>query len=242
MKKVRLLILAFFVLTVVGCAAPMKVQDVSFTPPEAIPGHLNVDGLMIAAVPIDSLERSNAIFHTDLKDAEVLPVQIIVRNTGKNEIEINHQQIYGITPYGDYQVAFTLDSAATNIRSSSIGRTAVAQTVAGAVVGTVVGVGIGAGIGAAAGDTGTGAQAGAIIGGTAGAASGLAKGMSDRWTFEFKKQLTIHAFEDRVIYPGDIQQGFIYLRWQPYSQLRIKLFDITKNTTHEVVFPFYVSR
>ncbi|SKA81689.1 hypothetical protein [Desulfobaculum bizertense] len=225
-----------------GCAAPLRVEDVSFQPPEAIPGHQELNGLIIAAVPVDSLNRSKELFHTDIKKAGVLPIHIIVQNNGDKELEINHQQIFGITSEGSYQVAFTLDNAAGKIRSSSIGSTAVAQTVAGAALGAAVGAGVGAGIGSAGGDAGLGAQSGAIIGGTTGAAAGLGAGVSDRWTLEFKKQLATHAFEDRVIYPGDIQQGFIYLRWQPYTKLRIKLFDITDNKHKALLFPISIHR
>ncbi|MFN3533177.1 MAG: hypothetical protein ACK41Q_11810 [Candidatus Brocadia sp.] len=44
------------------------------------------------------------------------------------------------------------------------------------------------------------------------------------------------AFEDRVIFPGDIQQGFIYLKWAPYNKIRIKVLNITDNTIHEIIF------
>jgi len=240
--KYMKLFLPLLILFVASCAAPMKVEDVSFKHPAAIPNNQTIDGLVIAIEPVCSLERCKEIFNTDLKEADVLPVQLIVHNQGDKEFEINHQQIFGITPQGDYQVAFTLGTTANKIRRSSIGTTAVTQTVAGAMVGAAVGAGVGAGVGSAAGDTGQGAEAGAIIGGTAGAAGGLAAGTSDRWTLEFKKQLAIHAFEDRVIYPGDIHQGFIYLRWKPYTKLRMKLFDITDNKNQEVLFPMTVWR
>ncbi|MDD2219262.1 MAG: hypothetical protein PHO79_01190 [Desulfoplanes sp.] len=242
MRKIKIFTLICSALLIVACAPPMKVEDVSFIPPSSIQGCQNLEGLEIAVEPIDSLHESENIFHTDLKEAQVLPVHIIVQNTGNKEFEINHQQMFGILPNGRYQVAFTLDNAANKIRNSSIGTTAVTQTVAGAALGAAVGAGVGAGIGYAAGDTGTGAGAGAIIGGTTGAVAGLGDGVSDRWTFEFKKQLTTHAFQDRVIYPGDIQQGFIYLRWNKYKKLRMKIFNISDNTTKEMVFPMYVER
>lgn len=242
MKSIRFTSLLCCIVFLVACGKPMNVEDVSFLPPSSIPGNQCIDGMEIAIVPIDSIQEQEEIFKTDLKEAHVLPVQIIVQNKGNKEFEINHQQMFGILPDGRYQVAFTLNNAATKIRQSSIGTTAVTQTVAGAALGAAVGAGVGAGVGYAAGDTGTGAGAGAIIGGTTGAAAGLNEGVSDRWTFEFKKQLTTHAFQDRVIYPGDIQQGFIYLRWNKYKKLRMKIFNISDNKIKEMIFSMHVER
>jgi hypothetical protein len=41
-------------------------------------------------VPIDSKEKSKEFFGTDLKAADILPVHLIVRNSGSKEFEINH--------------------------------------------------------------------------------------------------------------------------------------------------------
>ena len=225
-----------------GCAAPLKVESVSFRAPETIANHQEIDGLFVAVVPIDSEERSKEIFHTDMKTANILPVHVIVRHTGTKEFEINHQQMFGIQPDGSYDVAFTIGTAAQKVRSSSIGTTAVQGAAAGAIAGAVIGAGIGAGIGAAGGDAGTGAQAGAIIGGTSGAAAGTSHGLSDSFTIEFKKQLAMHAFEDKVIYPADMAQGFVYLPWKPYQKFRMVLFDIKDGTRKEIEFPISVSR
>lgn len=237
-------ILAMFMICALltGCAAPLKVESVSFQSPESVPNHQEFEGLKIAVVPIDTEEQSKAIFNTDLKKANILPVHVIVRHTGTKEFEINHQQMFGVQEDGSYTVALTIGTAAQNVRSSSIGTTAVTGAVVGAVAGAAIGAGIGAGIGSAGGDAGTGAQAGAIIGGTTGAASGTAAGLSDGFTIEFKKQLAMHAFEDRVIYPADMSQGFVYLPWRPYQHFRMVIFDINTGNRTEMVFPISVRR
>lgn len=225
-----------------GCAAPLKVESVSFRSPETIANHQEIDGLVVAVVPIDSVEKSKEIFRTDMKTANILPVHVIVRHTGTKEFEINHQQMFGMQPDGSYDVALTIGTAAEKVRSSSIGTTAVQGAAAGAIAGAVIGAGIGAGIGAAGGDAGAGAQAGAIIGGTTGTAAGTAHGLSDSFTLEFKKQLAMHAFEDKVIYPTDMAQGFVYLPWKPYQKFRMVVFDIKDGTRKELVFPISISR
>lgn len=243
MRRCPLPLLAVTVaVAAISCAAPLNVDTVSFKPPTAYPDHQVLDGLEIALRVVDGKQDCKEIFGTDLKRANVLPVQLVVRNAGQGEFEIDHTQIFGVTPEGEYSVAYTLGRAAQRVRASSIGTTAVAGATAGALVGAAAGAAAGAAVGHAVGETGTGAATGAALGGATGATAGLGEGLSDSFTFEFKKQLATHAFEDRVIYPGDLQQGFIYLKWQPYQAIRMKVFDITQNRIHELVFAASVSR
>lgn len=225
-----------------GCAAPLRTDTVSFNSPSAYQNKQEIDGLQIAVVPIDSLERSKEFFGTDLKAADILPVHLIVQNSGEKEFEINHQQVFGVTPDGKYTVAYSLNKTAEHVRRSSIGSTAVAGAVAGTLAGAAIGAGIGAGVGYAGGDVSQGAATGAIIGGASGAAVGTAEGLSDSFTVKFKQELANLAFEDRVIFPGDIQQGFIYLKWSSYNKIRVKVLNITDNTIHEIMFDVSVKR
>jgi hypothetical protein len=227
---------------VTSCASPMKVDTVSFKPPSATAGCQVVEGLELAVVPIDTEARSKEVFGTDLKSANILPVHLIVKNSGRREFEINNTQIFGVTGDGQYTVAYTLNRAAQRVRQSSIGTTAVTGAVAGAALGAAVGAGLGAAAGNAAGNTSGGAASGAALGGAIGGTGGLSEGLSDSVAVEFKKQLAILAFGDRVIFPGDVQQGFIYLKWQPYTDIRVNVFDITGNQVHELHFPVLIAR
>lgn len=223
-----------------GCAAPLKVKTVCFMPPTSYTNHQNVDELEIAVEPVYLKDKSEEIFGTDLRVADILPVHIIVQNNGTKEYEINHQQIFGIAENQEYTMAYPLSKAAELVRQSSIGTTAVSGAVAGALVGAAVGAGMGAGIGHASGNTSLGAESGAIMGSTAGAVSGAGAGLSDSFTAKFRLELSNLAFEDRVIYPSDIQQGFIYLAWKPYNKIRVKVLDITDNKAHDLMFDIVV--
>lgn len=240
LKTIIYLIMLFSILS--GCAAPLKTDTVSFFPPSTYGNHKEINGLQLAVKPVDAKDKSDEIFGTDLKEANILPVHLIVQNNGSDEFEINHEQIFGINEIGEYTVAYSLNKAAEHVRSSSIGTTAVTGAVAGAVVGAAIGAGIGAGVGSASDDTSQGAATGAIIGGTVGTASGLGAGLSDSFTVKFKQELANLAFEDRVIYPGDIQQGFIYLKWKPYNKIRVKVFNITENKIDNLEFEISVTR
>lgn len=236
------IIISFLISFLVGCAAPLKTDTVTFLLPSSYPNFQYVNGLQIAVVPIVSKTKSEEMFGTDLKAANILPIHLVVQNIGNEEFEINSEQIFGISPNGEYTVSYNLNKAAEHVRSSSIGTTAVTGAVAGAVVGAAAGAAIGAGIGHASGDSSTGAESGAIIGGTVGATSGTAAGLSDSFTVQFKKELANLAFEDQVIFPADIKQGFVYLKWKSYDKIRIKIFNITANKTEIREFNISVTR
>jgi outer membrane lipoprotein SlyB len=242
MKCGKIIIIFFLISFLVSCAAPLKTDTVTFLPPSAYPNFQNINGLQIVAVPIVSEMKLKEIFGTDLKVASILPIHLIVQNNGNDEFEINSQQIFGISQTGEYTVAYNINKAAEHVRSSSIGTTAVTGAVAGAVVGAAAGAAIGAGVGHASGDSSTGAESGAIIGGTMGATSGTAAGLSDSFTIQFKKELANLAFEDQVVFPGDIKQGFVYLKWKNYNKIRVKIFDITSNRTEIREFNISVTR
>ena len=220
-KNYHLIIILF----IFGCSAPLKTDTVSFKLPSSYVNHKSVDGLRIAVIPVDSLEESEETFGTDLKTANILPVHLVIQNSSNKEFEVNHQQIFAINPNEELTVAYNLNKTAEHVRSSSIGTTAATHAVAGALAGAAVGAGLGAAIGAA-------------VGGTSGAGAGL----SDSITFQFKRELANLSFGDRVIFQGDIQQGFIYFKWQNYKKIRVNVFNITDNKMNELIFDISVNR
>lgn len=222
----------------IGCAAPLKTTVAPFRLPETYPSFVRIEGLELAVDPIDTEEHSTRIFGTDLRSADVLPIHLIIKNSGSHEFEINAAQLFGISAGGEFAGAYTLHQATQRVRESSIGTTAAA----GAAVGALAGAAAGAAIGGAVGG-GEGAATGAAVGGAAGGVGGAAEGTtSDAITQRFKRELAAQDFGDRVIAPGNIEHGFVYLKWQPYTSIRIKVFDITTNKVHETQLPISVRR
>jgi len=54
-------------------------------------------GHVVAADLLDTREKSKRVFGTDLAAADILPVQLVVKNTGSQEYEIDAAQVYGMT-------------------------------------------------------------------------------------------------------------------------------------------------
>ena len=238
MRLARLAVLFVFL---AGCAAPLKTSVAPFRAPEALPNAKTAWDLVIAADAIDTPEKSARVFGTDLGEAGILPVHLIVSNKGSQEYEINAAQIFAVSQ-GEYYPAFNLSQAAQRVRESSIGTTVAAQAAVGALVLAVAGAAVGAGVGHAAGDAGKGAAAGAAIGGGAGALLGAAAGASDSYTHQFRHELAVQDFGARNIFGEDLHQGFIYFQWQPYTLLRVKVTNITERKTQVLEIPITVTR
>lgn len=228
------------VLLLGACAAPLRTSVAPFRPPEQLSNSETVWQLVIAADVLDAPEKSSRVFGTDLATADILPIQLVVKNKGSQEYEIDAAQVFGVAG-GEYYPAFNLNQAAKRVRESSIGTTVVTQAAIGALTGAAAGAAIGAAVGGAAGDTGRGAASGAAIGGAVGGTSGAAAGASDSYTQQFRHELAAQDFGDRVIFRGDLQQGFIYLQRQPYTALRVKVTNITKRQTRVVEIPLEVA-
>jgi hypothetical protein len=201
-----------------------------------MPNARKVWDLVIAADVLDTPEKSQQVFGTDLAAADILPIHLIVSNKGNQEFEMDASQIFGVA--GDeYFPAFNLTQAAERVRGSSIGTTVATQAAVGALVVGAAGAAVGAGIGHAAGDAGAGAAAGAAVGTTSGAMGGAAAGASDRYTHRFRHELAIQDFGAKNIYPGDIYRGFIYFQRQPYTMIRVKVTNISERKTEVLEIP-----
>jgi len=229
-----------FILVIAGCAAPLRTSVAPFRAPEFFPIAQTLGGHVVAADLLDTREKSRRVFGIDLEAADILPVQLVVKNTGSQEYEINAAQVYGMTQI-EYFPAFNLSQAAQRVRESSIGTTVATQAVLGALATATAGVAIGAAAGGAAGASGKSAAYGAAIGGAVGTTAGAAAGASDRYTHQFRHELAVQDFGDRVIFPGDLMQEFIYFQLQPYRALRIKVMNISERKTQEIEIPVAVA-
>lgn len=220
-----------------ACSSPLKTSVAAFRMPSSYPSFVQWEGLELAIDPIDTPEKSQAIFGTDMWDSTVLPLHLILRNSGSHEFEIASTQIFGVAASGEMAGAYTLQQATDRVRESSIGTTAATGLIVGGIAGAAAGAAIGGAVGG-----GRGAGTGAAIGGTVGGVSGTAEGTSDTITHRFRRELAAQDFGDRVVGPGRIEHGFLYMKWAQYRSIRLLLFDITTNGRQELNIPITVVR
>ena len=232
-------LLLVFAFTLISCAAPLRTSVAPFRSPETLPNNMKVWDLIVGVDVIDTPEKSNRIFGTDLATAGLLPVHLIVSNKGSEEYVVDASQVFGIAK-GEYFPAYTLSQAAQLVRDSSIGTTIAAQAALGALAVGAVGAAMGAGIGQAVGDPAAGAIGGAAVGTSTGALHGAAAGASDSYTHRFRHELAVQDFGAKNIFAGDLYRGFIYFQRQPYTVLRVKVTNISQRKTEAIEIPITV--
>ena len=213
-----------------GCAT-FKTQTTSFKTPSAYPNYASVDGVELAAILVDTKEASKHHFNVDLNKIGVLPVRLIVKNDGDNEVEIDASQVFGILPDGSMFNTYKLHQSIDKIRSSEIGKGMATGAMTGALVAGAVGAGIGAAVGGGDSDT---TAAGAAIGGSSGAVAGAAES-ADSIASYIHKEMWHLDWGDQAIYPGYMINGFVFLPKADYQKLQIGVFNISESKMKKVV-------
>ena len=177
-------------------------------------------------------------FGIDMTKADVIPVRIVVRNDDTDEFYIQAEQIFGKTFDGNLYPSYRLDQSIERIRRSEVGVAMVQGAMAGILIGAVVGAAAGAAIGqATADDAGRGAAIGATTGGTTGGLSG-ASASADATAHAIKKELRKVDWGNRVIYPGRIEHGFMFMKPNvSYEALEVLIYNVNERENSRVIIP-----
>ena len=214
-------------LLVTACGPGFQSNITPIRSPLSYPSSHQQDSLQIG---FDQLSPAEQIEHfgVDMTNADVVPIRVVVRNDGTDEFYIQAEQIFGRTANGDLYPGYRLDQSVERIRQSELGAAMARGAAAGILVGAAVGVAAGAALGAAVGDAGSGAALGAATGGTAGGLSGAAAG-ADSTSRAIKQELRKVDWGNRVIYPGRIEHGFLFLKsGVAYEALEVLIYNVNK--------------
>lgn len=217
-----------------GCAPGFKSDITPIKSPSSYPTSYSKDGLQIGFHFL-TVEDQKRHFGVDMSRADVVPLRVVVRNDSKNEYYIKSDQIFGRTPGGDLYPAYRLDQSVQRVRQSEIGRAMAAGAATGLIVGAAIGAAAGAAIGQATADSpGQGAAIGAAVGGTGGGLRGAAVA-ADGISRAIQKELRKVDWGSRVVYPGHIIHGFIFMKpGISYEALEILLHNVNERRFQRV--------
>lgn len=210
-------------------------REVPFRPPEQIANVQQVGGAKVAAEQYADKSAAKAAFGFDIRGAGLLPVQVVIDNSGPQRFEIVADQTFLVDASGAYWNLLDRKTTYQRVESSSEYATivkggaekgmwgAAAGALAGAAIGVLSGhnVAEAAGMGAAAG-----AAAGAIYG-------GADAGSSDVAGRQIARDLANKDLENRIVEPGNLGRGFLFFPGEAPSarQLRLQLRDVTTGRT-----------
>jgi hypothetical protein len=224
MKKIMVcLILPLFMLS--GCTA-YKSQYVSFRPPQAYPNYKMVDGVSLGAEAYADPDLAKTAFGFDIKEAGLLPVQLVMDNRGGMSLEIVPAQTFLVDDAGRYwnvvpnNIAVTRLEKSTQLASffgSGAGGGALLGATGGAILGAAIGIVSGENVGSAIGK-------GAALGGAGGAIIGSAKeGTSGERERTIIDDIRDKGLEGKVIPPESLANGFIFFPAEATSAKELRL-------------------
>lgn len=229
MRRGCLFILAGLTFSLFAGCATFEEKVTPIRTPEDYYWHTEAGEVVIACEILKSAEQSKAQFNVDLNKKGILPVKLIVKNKGKEGVEIDRSQIFGVLNDGSMFNAYALHQSIERVEQGEISRGAIKGAGKGAVVGAVAGAALGA-VGGDSSDVGGMAGVGAVMGGFMGAAIG-----ADSLACYIPEKLHYLSWEKRRIPPGYLVSGFIFLPKADYVQLKIGVLNLNKREFSEAV-------
>lgn len=223
MKLIVFLILPIFALS--GCTA-YKSQYTGFKPPEAYPGHQNIDGVAIGAEAYAEKGDAEKAFGFDIKGAGLLPVQIVLDNKSRNELVIVPDQSFLVDNENRYWNLVPTDVAIDRLDKSTqlasffgagAGKGALLGAAAGTILGAAIGIVSGRSIGSAIGKGAVvGAAGGAVVGGTK-------EGTSGERERRIITDIRDKSIEGKIIPPDSLANGFLFFPGEANTAKELRL-------------------
>jgi hypothetical protein len=240
MKKFSWLVPAFLgcLLAVVSCT-PYKSREVSFRHPSAYANMQMVAGAQVAAEAYAIPEKANQAFGFDIRSAGLLPVQVVIDNTGSHDLRVVPDQTFLVDDKGNMWNLLDRGTAYQRVAKSSefatiakgAGKSSLLAGAGGAVLGAAIGILSGRNVGEAIGKgAAVGAAGGAVIGGTQAAGS-------EEPGRQISRDLANKELENRDIEPGILGRGFLFFPGEAPSagMLRLQLKETGTGQIHTIL-------
>ena len=222
MKRVMALILC---LTLASGCATYKTQYVSFRPPEGYPNHVIVDRISIGGEAYADPAVATDAFGFDIREAGLLPVQLVMDNKSGKDIEIVSGQTFLIDDADRYWQVLPNRVAVERVdkftsagaMASGAGKGAVIGALAGSILGAALGIVSGRNVGSALGKgAALGAAGGAIVG-------GVKEGTSPEQGYRISDDVRDKGLEGKVIPDEHLANGFIFFPGEAKSAKELRL-------------------
>ena len=243
MKKAANNILMVSVLILISaCSTAYKQKPLPFRAPDSYANATEVAGATVGAKAFDNKKEAKEAFGFAIRDAGLLPVQLVLENQGTHPLSINAGQTFledevgNLWPILDKKIAYerTTKYAETNEIFKEAAYSGFLGAAAGAIVGAAVGIVSGENVVEAAGK-------GAAVGAAGGALFGGVKGMaSNDVRREIIDDLKKKSLEEKPVEPGILTFGFLFFPGEVKTakQLRLQLKETDTGKLHVVKFDF----
>jgi hypothetical protein len=209
--SLSLAFLAIFSMTLFSCGHHYEFKAVPIRPMSAYPGKATLGDLSVGAAAIYDSAELTRLFGFDLKDAGVIPVQLLVANAGKSDVVVlegstlqdEAGNLWEVLPSGIVYQRLN-DYTSGSLSGEKGAKRTLLWGLAGAIVGAAAGIASGTNVGEAAGT-------GAAVGAAAGAATSvLGMGTTQDSSEAINRDFSGRDLEHATVSPGVDANGFLY--------------------------------
>ncbi len=239
-RKFHWLFLVFLLcpMVTVSCT-PYKSRVVPFRAPSAYSNMQIVAGAQVAAEAYADPGKAKNVFGFNIRKAGLLPVQVVIDNTGSRDLRVVPGQTFLVDDQGNMWNLLDRGTAYQRVESSSefatiakgAGKGSVLGAAGGAILGAAIGILTGENVGEALGKgAAVGAAGGAVIGGTQ-------AGSSEEPGWQISRDLANKELQNRAIRPGILGRGFLFFPGEAPSagMLRLQLVETGTEKAHTVL-------
>jgi len=240
MKKGRCIYLVLIsLLFLYACSTAYKAKPLPFKAPGAYPNAMEVAGTEIAAKAYADSTEAKEAFGFNVREAGMLPVQVVFDNKGPLTFEIDSTQTFledaegNLWPILERNIAY--ERATKYAQTKEIFKEGAYHGFLGAAAGALIGGAIGIVSGQDVGSAiGKGAAAGTAAGGVIGGAKGASSNEASRAVMEDMRQKSLQT---KPIEPKSLAYGFIFFPGEAKSakQLRLKLVEKDTGFFHVIL-------
>ncbi|MDP2645920.1 MAG: hypothetical protein Q8P24_13355 [Desulfobacterales bacterium] len=223
-----------------GCSTSYKATPLPFKAPSSYANAVTVRGAQVAAKAYSDADEAKEAFGFDIRNAGLMPVQVVFDNPTAYALEIVGQQSFledatgNFWPILDRNIAY--ERATKYAQTKQIFKEGAYQGLLGAAAGSLIGAAIGIvsgeNVAAAAGKgAAVGAAGGGILGGVKGA-------QSDDARRAIMDDLRGKSLQNSPIEPRSLAHGFLFFPGEAKSakRLRIQLMEKDTGKIHAVQF------
>jgi hypothetical protein len=238
-KCVDMHFILFCVLALVSCSTAYKAKPLPFKAPGHYPNATEIAGAEVAARAYAESAEAKETFGFNIREAGMLPVQVVFDNKGPHSLEIDASQTFledgngNLWPILRKELAY--ERASKYAKTREIFKESAYHgflgAAAGAIIGAAVGIIAGDSVGAA---VGKGAAAGTAAGALLGGVKGYASNEAGRSIME---DLRNKSLQSKPVAPGSLAYGFIFFPGEAKSatQLRLKIIEKDTGSFHVIL-------
>ncbi|HYA13008.1 MAG TPA: hypothetical protein VEF33_01590 [Syntrophales bacterium] len=215
-----------------SCTA-YKAQPLPFKLPDSYPNVKEVAGAKVGAKAYADSSEAKEAFGFNIRDAGMLPVQVVFDNQGSHSLEIIPSQTFledkegNIWPVLASNIAY--DRATKYVQTKEIFKEGMYSGFLGATAGALVGAAIGIVSGRNVGEAiGKGAAIGAAGGGLIGGAKGAMDAENARRAVI--EDLQHKTMQNKAIEPMGLSYGIIFFPGEAQSAKQLRLQVVEKDT------------